>query len=178
MSTSRLESSWWYEAWTVCSFCCCLISHTKFIDIIQVIPFVTQEAALAPPSCRRPSRSIRIVSTQGTIEVVIRNVALLLTVAPRCEWMMHQSTSTCSLANFFVSTFGFQPCELARHLSNHSATIKTTCYSRLVASRAFQFAILIDSIRYANRFESIRFVKKSAFRFTSCHAVCSCLFIV
>ena len=27
------------------------------------------------------------------------------------------------------------------------------------------------SIRYANRFESIRFVKKSAFRFTSCHAV-------
>ena len=27
-----------------------------------------------------------------------------------------------------------------------------------------------ESIRYANRFESIRFVKKSAFRFTSCHA--------
>ena len=26
-------------------------------------------------------------------------------------------------------------------------------------SRAFQFAIRIDSIRYANRFESIRFVK-------------------
>jgi len=37
--------------------------------------------------------------------------------------------------------------------------------------RAFQFAIRIDSIRYANRFESIRLVKKSAFRFTSCHAV-------
>ena len=28
-----------------------------------------------------------------------------------------------------------------------------------------------NSIRYANRFESIRFEKKSAFRFTSCHAV-------
>ena len=28
-----------------------------------------------------------------------------------------------------------------------------------VNSRAFQFAILIDSIRYANLFESIRFVK-------------------
>ena len=26
--------------------------------------------------------------------------------------------------------------------------------------RAFQFAIRIDSIRYANRFESVRFVKK------------------
>ena len=35
-----------------------------------------------------------------------------------------------------------------------------------------------DSIRYVNRFESIRLVKKSAFRFTSCHAVFSCLFIV
>jgi len=40
-----------------------------------------------------------------------------------------------------------------------------------VNSRAFQFAIRIDSIRYANRFESIRFVKKSAIRFTSCYAV-------
>ena len=29
-----------------------------------------------------------------------------------------------------------------------------------VIIRAFQFAIRIDSIRYANRFESIRFVKK------------------
>jgi len=38
-------------------------------------------------------------------------------------------------------------------------------------SRAFQFVIRIDWIRYANRFESIRFVKKLAFRFTSCHAV-------
>jgi len=28
-----------------------------------------------------------------------------------------------------------------------------------------------DSIRYVNRFESIRFVKKSTFRFTSCYAV-------
>jgi len=36
-------------------------------------------------------------------------------------------------------------------------------------SRAFQFAIRL--IRYANRFESIRFVKKSAVRFTCCHAV-------
>ena len=41
---------------------------------------------------------------------------------------------------------------------------------QMLASRAFQFAIRIDSIRYANRFELIRFVKKSAFRFTSCHA--------
>jgi len=35
-----------------------------------------------------------------------------------------------------------------------------------------------ESIRYANRLELIRLVKKSAFRFTSCHAVFSCLFIV
>jgi len=46
-----------------------------------------------------------------------------------------------------------------------------------VAGRAFQFAIRIDSIRYANRFESIRLVKKSAFRFTSSHAVFSRLFM-
>jgi len=38
-------------------------------------------------------------------------------------------------------------------------------------TRAFEFAIRIDSIRYASRFGSIRLVKKSAFRFTSCHAV-------
>ena len=37
--------------------------------------------------------------------------------------------------------------------------------------KAFQFAIRIYSIRYANRFEWIRFIKKSAFRFTSCHTV-------
>ena len=36
----------------------------------------------------------------------------------------------------------------------------------VVRTRAFQFAIRIDSLC-----ESIRFVKKSAFRFTSCHAV-------
>ena len=47
----------------------------------------------------------------------------------------------------------------------------------LLIARAFQFAIRIDSIRYANRFELIRLVKKSAVRFTSCHAVFSCLFI-
>ena len=29
-----------------------------------------------------------------------------------------------------------------------------------IVARAFQFAIRIDSIRYANRFESIRLVKK------------------
>jgi len=49
------------------------------------------------------------------------------------------------------------------------------CVSACVLGRASQFAIRIDSIRYANQFyslcESIRFVKKSAFRFTSCHAV-------
>jgi len=44
-------------------------------------------------------------------------------------------------------------------------------YERRTDIRAFPFAIRIDSIRYANRFESIRFVKKSAFRFTSRHAV-------
>jgi len=38
--------------------------------------------------------------------------------------------------------------------------------TRRPSTRAFQLAIRIDSIRYANRFESIRFVKKSAFRFT------------
>ena len=47
---------------------------------------------------------------------------------------------------------------------------RTVVRPRPAASRAFQFAIRIDSIRYANRLESIRFVKKSAFRFTSCHA--------
>ena len=36
-------------------------------------------------------------------------------------------------------------------------------------TRAFQFVIRIDSIRYANRLESTR-VEKSAFRFASCHA--------
>ena len=34
---------------------------------------------------------------------------------------------------------------------------------QLLTSRAFQFAILIDSIRYANKFESIRFVKNRPF---------------
>ena len=43
--------------------------------------------------------------------------------------------------------------------------------TKRVYVRAFQFAIRIDLIRYANRLESIHFVKKkSAFRFTSCHA--------
>jgi len=36
-------------------------------------------------------------------------------------------------------------------------------HSARLATRAFQFAIRIDSIRYANRFESIRFVKKWPF---------------
>ena len=47
-------------------------------------------------------------------------------------------------------------------------------YSRLGETRAFQFAIRIDSIRFDSLCESIRidsFCKKSAFRFTSCHAV-------
>jgi len=35
--------------------------------------------------------------------------------------------------------------------------------SRVVCDRAFQFAIRIDSIRYANRFESIRLVKNRPF---------------
>jgi len=46
--------------------------------------------------------------------------------------------------------------------------------SRLGETRAFQFAIRIDSIRFDSLCESIRidsFCKKSAFRFTSCHAV-------
>ena len=51
--------------------------------------------------------------------------------------------------------------------------ISADFHSKMVTiyTRAFQFAIRIDSIRYANRFESIRLVKKSAFRFTSSHAV-------
>ena len=54
-----------------------------------------------------------------------------------------------------------------------SATGPTDAATRVsrVRTRAFQFAIRIDSIRYANRLESIRSVKKSAFRFTSGHAV-------
>ena len=42
----------------------------------------------------------------------------------------------------------------------------------LLTSRAFKFAIRIDSIRFVMRIDSNRFVllKKSAFRFTSCHA--------
>jgi len=58
------------------------------------------------------------------------------------------------------------------------AELAAPSWPRRIGGRAFQFAIRIDSIRYANRFESIRLVKKSAFRFTSCHAVFSCLFIV
>ena len=38
-----------------------------------------------------------------------------------------------------------------------------------ILTRAFQFAIRIDSIRFGMRIDS--FCKKSAFRFTSCHAV-------
>jgi len=53
----------------------------------------------------------------------------------------------------------------------HRQRIEVAIFDSVLHSRAFQFAIQIDSIRYANRFESIRFVKKSAFRFTRCHAV-------
>ena len=44
-------------------------------------------------------------------------------------------------------------------------------YKDTVKTRAFQFVIRIDSIRFANRFESILFVKKIGLRFTSCRAV-------
>ena len=47
--------------------------------------------------------------------------------------------------------------------------------SLLLWARAFQFR---DSNRFDSLCESIRLVKKSAFRFTSCHAVFSRLFIV
>jgi len=47
-----------------------------------------------------------------------------------------------------------------------------SCFPEIsLPGTAFQFVIRIDSIRYANRFELVRFVKKSAFRFTSYHAV-------
>jgi len=52
--------------------------------------------------------------------------------------------------------------------------LKTFLFNCLVEHSNSRF----DSIRYANRFESIRLVKKSAFRFISCHAVFSCIFIV
>jgi len=47
------------------------------------------------------------------------------------------------------------------HKIGHS--LSGQCGRRAVVSRAFQFAIRIDSIRYANRFESIRFVKNRLF---------------
>jgi len=59
-----------------------------------------------------------------------------------------------------------------RHIfSALSARWKQRCDLVLEHSNLRFESILFDSIRYANRFESIRFVKKSAFRFTSCHAV-------
>ena len=42
---------------------------------------------------------------------------------------------------------------------------------QIVEHSGSRFESRFDYIRYANRFESIRSVKKSAFRFTSCHAV-------
>ena len=43
-------------------------------------------------------------------------------------------------------------------MKRNYATV-TLCITA-VCAKAFQFAIRIDSIRYANRFESIRLVKK------------------
>ena len=50
----------------------------------------------------------------------------------------------------------------------HRQRIEVAIFDSVLHSRAFQFAIQIDSICYANRFV---FEKKWAFRFTSCHAV-------
>ena len=54
----------------------------------------------------------------------------------------------------------------------HYGKVKGSTLS-MPCSRAFQFAIRIDSIRFVMRIDSNRFVlwKKSAFRFTSCHTV-------
>jgi len=56
------------------------------------------------------------------------------------------------------------------HLGIHKVN-RNSHVTKLVQSRASQLAIRVDSIRYANLFESILFVKKLAFRFTSCDAV-------
>ena len=62
---------------------------------------------------------------------------------------------------------GIAVCPRRTPLDNRSTTwVDGSVKQRAAASTAFQFAIRIDPIRYANRFESIRFAKKSAFRFT------------
>jgi len=75
------------------------------------------------------------------------------------------------------SVQAFLQCSLLwrTHRQTHMQTTSLVFHNRPFpyfpsTTRAFQFAIRIDSIRYANRFESIPFCKKSAFRFTSCHA--------
>ena len=49
------------------------------------------------------------------------------------------------------------------HYRKLSLLVIVTVFTSRLKSRAFQFAIRIDSIRYANRFESIRFVKNRPF---------------
>ena len=82
-------------------------------------------------------------------------------------------TTTATLTkNFGLPKYRRSPqvsCKLPQISQDSSGTEDQQRRVKIVA-RAFQFAIPIDSIRYANRFESIRLVKKSAFRFTSCHA--------
>ena len=51
-------------------------------------------------------------------------------------------------------------------LQQHHRHQRKPTSQHMICGRAFQFAIRIDSIRYANRLESICLVKKSAFRFT------------
>ena len=59
----------------------------------------------------------------------------------------------------------------------HRQRIEVAIFDSVLHSRAFQFAIQIDSIRYANRFESIRFVKNRPFDSLVVMQF-SCLFIV
>jgi len=58
-----------------------------------------------------------------------------------------------------------------RGSARRAVSVDISC--QLEDTRAFQFAIRIDSIRFVMRIDSNRFVleKKSAFRFTSCYAV-------
>ena len=60
----------------------------------------------------------------------------------------------------------------------HRQRIEVAIFDSVHHSRAFQFAIRIDSIRYANRFESIRFVKKNRPFDSLVVMQFSCLFIV
>ena len=75
-------------------------------------------------------------------------------------------TTTATLTkNFGLPKYRRSPqvsCKLPQITQDSSGTEDQQRRVKIVA-RAFQFAIRIDSIRYANRFESIRFVKNGPF---------------